>query len=74
MPEISGIELCRMIYDTMGEARPRLVAFTSFAMHDERSKILDAGFDVLLIKPTTRASLALAMNANPEESLDGARA
>jgi CheY-like chemotaxis protein len=71
MPEVSGIELARMIHSALGEKRPRLVAFTSFAMQDEKTQILEAGFDALLIKPTTRACLTEAMTAAPDQSPDG---
>lgn len=61
MPQMSGIELCQAIVARFGAVRPRVVAFTSFGMPAERARIMDAGFDALVVKPSSRAALVAAI-------------
>lgn len=65
MPGMNGIELCAIIRRRLGPHAPRLVAFTAFGMNDERSSIMAAGFDAIVIKPATRALLTAAIEPLP---------
>lgn len=67
MPDISGDEVCRRIRADARFAGLRIIAYTAHAMNGERDQIMAAGFDGLLTKPITRASLhaALALPENP---------
>lgn len=57
MPGMSGEEVCRRIRKEACLAGLRVVAYTAHAMPEERDRIMQAGFDDLLIKPISRASL-----------------
>jgi len=59
MPEMGGIELLAKIREMFGAARPRVIAYTAFALERQRQAIAAAGFDELLVKPAT-----------PEQSLN----
>lgn len=61
MPGMSGKDLCRALYQRYGERRPRVVAFTAFAMAHQKLSIMEAGFDALVVKPVTGASLVTAV-------------
>jgi len=51
MPDISGIELCRMLKQRMTTHSARLIALTAQAFPDEKERLLQAGFDKVLMKP-----------------------
>lgn len=57
MPGMSGIELCQLLRARESTRRTRIVAYTAHAMPEERTDILNAGFDDLLIKPISRNEL-----------------
>jgi CheY-like chemotaxis protein len=62
MPGMSGKDLCREVHARMGDARPRLVAHTAFALDHQRASIMEAGFDALVVKPTPRGVLIGAVD------------
>lgn len=61
MPGISGIEVCRRLRGDPRHQGIRIVAYTAHAYATERSEILDAGFDALLVKPIRREDLLGAL-------------
>lgn len=56
MPGMSGIEVCAAL-----RANPLrslcIVAYTAHAFEGEKSEIMAAGFDALLVKPISRSNL-----------------
>jgi CheY-like chemotaxis protein len=67
MPGMSGSDLCRTVFKRYGENRPRMVAYTAFAMSHQRAAILEAGFDALLVKPASTDAILAAINGNTED-------
>jgi two-component system, chemotaxis family, chemotaxis protein CheY len=61
MPGIGGDEVCRQIRATPQLAALPVVAYTAHALEEEKSRILAAGFDAILIKPINAASLSAAI-------------
>lgn len=59
MPGMSGEEVCRRIRSDLLDRLQglRVIAYTAHAMPEERERIMNSGFDDLLIKPISRASL-----------------
>lgn len=51
MPMMSGEEVCRRVRQELGNTRLPVVAYTAHGMPEERSRMLQAGFSGLLIKP-----------------------
>lgn len=51
MPMMSGEEVCRRIRHDLGNTALPVVAYTAHGMPEERSRMLQAGFSGLLIKP-----------------------
>lgn len=51
MPLMGGEEVCRRIRNDLGNTRLPVVAYTAHGMPEERSRMLQAGFSGLLIKP-----------------------
>jgi two-component system, cell cycle response regulator DivK len=51
MPDIDGFEVLRQVRQDPKLSSIRIVAFTAFAMRDERQRALAAGFDGYLTKP-----------------------
>lgn len=61
MPGMSGEEVCRKIRQEKHLKGLRVVAYTAHAMPEERERIMQSGFDDLLIKPISRAALLAAV-------------
>ena len=61
MPVMSGIEVCESLRRTPRGAQLKIVAFTAHAFPDDARKIMMAGFDSMLVKPITRATLLAAL-------------
>ena len=61
MPDMSGDEVCRRIRADDTLKGLRVIAYTAHAMSSEQDQILAAGFDGLLTKPISRASLHAAL-------------
>jgi len=51
MQDMDGEETCRRIRNDLGLKDLTIVAYTAHGMEDDRERILDAGFDRMLIKP-----------------------
>lgn len=61
MPEMSGEEVCRAVRQDDALKHLYIIAYTAHAMSEERSAIMVHGFDDLLIKPVSKASMVSAM-------------
>ncbi|GGY15334.1 response regulator [Paludibacterium paludis] len=57
LPGMTGTELCHYLRTEHPERKLHIVAYTAHAFADERARIMDAGFDDLLIKPINRDGL-----------------
>lgn len=57
MPVMDGEETCRRIRANPATAALRVVAYTAHALESERSRIMSAGFDDIVIKPITAQDL-----------------
>lgn len=63
MPGMSGEEvLAKLRADARFSALP-VIAYTAHALHHEKQRLLDAGFDELLIKPITFKAVEDALAA-----------
>ena len=51
MPMMSGEEVCRRIREELGNTSLPVIAYTAHGMPEERNRMLQAGFNGLLIKP-----------------------
>ncbi len=69
MPDMNGSEACARIRSAPALADIRVVAYTAHAHDDEHKRYLALGFDAVLTKPITPASIAgtvgTAANAVP---------
>ncbi|MCC7116640.1 MAG: response regulator [Burkholderiales bacterium] len=61
MPGMSGIDLLDAIRANTAHAGLRVVAHTAFAMPAQQSQFLRAGFDAIVVKPSTRDQLVGAI-------------
>ncbi|MGV3505025.1 MAG: hybrid sensor histidine kinase/response regulator [Adhaeribacter sp.] len=62
MPEIGGLELCRVLRSRV-PAACRIIALTAQALPEERQAILAQGFDGLLMKPFREQELLALLQA-----------
>jgi CheY-like chemotaxis protein len=62
MPVMDGFAVIRRIRENPRLARLPVVAVTAYAMHGDREKILNSGFDGYLSKPVNARSLAEELN------------
>lgn len=53
MPDMNGEDVCRKIRQNPSLSQLFIVAYTAHAMVEERSRILAAGFNDILIKPVS---------------------
>jgi len=60
MPGMSGDELLAAYLATSPDPRPRILAYTAHAFPGERSRLLEAGFDDLLVKPVSMSTFEAA--------------
>lgn len=63
MPGLNGEDVCRHIRNNPALAHLPVIAYTAHAMPEEKNQILACGFDTLLIKPISAASLVAALAA-----------
>lgn len=61
MPGLSGEEVCVALRADPRHATLPIVAYTAHAMDGELQRILSAGFDDILVKPITLASLRASL-------------
>jgi two-component system, cell cycle response regulator DivK len=69
LPGMGGKELCRWLREHRPDNRPRMVAYTAFAMPHQRQSILEAGFDALVVKPAKLETILDAID--PDRNLMG---
>ncbi len=62
MPGLSGDDECRRIRADARLQGLRVVAYTAHALHGDEQRIMQAGFDSVLVKPISRASLLSALD------------
>ncbi len=63
MPGMSGTELCGRLKEKAGSSA-RFIACTAMALPDERARILQTGFDDLLMKPFRKSSVLRILNTS----------
>ncbi|PKO51593.1 MAG: response regulator [Betaproteobacteria bacterium HGW-Betaproteobacteria-21] len=65
MPGISGEEVCERIRQDPRLKDLHVVAYTAHAMKEEKNRIMERGFDDLLIKPITINELLTVLGLQP---------
>lgn len=65
MPEMDGIELCRMLRDKIKDS-VKIFAITAQVLPDEREYLLSNGFDGLVMKPFREVELLSAISNDTE--------
>jgi CheY-like chemotaxis protein len=66
MPDLDGIETCKLIRETTANALSRIIACTAHAGPDAASAYLAQGFNGVLTKPFRLSQIAAAVS--PEEA------
>lgn len=66
MPEMSGIELCRLLRERLGRT-VKIYAITAQVLPDEREHLLNSGFDGLVMKPFKESELLSVFNVKEAE-------
>ncbi len=61
MPEVSGVDLCKILRNMPGFESVRIVACTAHAGAHDKRRFLDAGFNDVLTKPFMIADLKRAV-------------
>lgn len=64
MPGMSGEDVLAKIRADGCFGNPRVIAYTAHALPEEKRRLIDAGFDDLLIKPITLASVREALGGS----------
>lgn len=62
LPQISGLEVCRLARQQCAGQSLRIIAYTAHAMPQEIQELRDAGFDGVLVKPIRRQDLIDALS------------
>lgn len=62
MPGLNGEEVCRSLRATAHTAQLPLIAYTAHALPEEHQHYLAIGFDAVLVKPISVASLHHALD------------
>lgn len=57
LPNVSGLEIFRVLREKFSCSEQRIIAYTAHAMPEEVKSFSDLGFDGLLIKPICKADL-----------------
>ncbi len=57
LPDMDGYELAKRIRAKMAEKGIKLIALTGYGQESDRRKAYEAGFDIHLVKPLSRATL-----------------
>lgn len=58
MPGFDGIAVARYVREFLGDQQMKVIGYTAHALKDEVERILQSGFDAVLIKPVTYADLS----------------
>ncbi len=70
MPEMNGLELCRLLREKVGK-QVRIYAITAQVLPDEREHLLSNGFDGLVMKPFREAELLQALQHDEADPAAG---
>ena len=71
MPEMDGLETARRVCARRWSApRPRLIAVTANAMHEDRRRCLEAGMDDYLSKPVRLDALRAVLDPTASQPVD----
>jgi signal transduction histidine kinase len=70
LPGIDGYEVARRLRQHPGTANIRLIALTGYGLAEDQRRVLEAGFDLHLVKPVDLGTL-LARLAEPAEKVIG---
>ena len=65
MPGMTGYEFARRVRSDAALAHIRLVALTGYGRAEDRTRVIEAGFDVHLTKPVTDARLEAILSELP---------
>lgn len=63
MPGMSGEETCRQLRQLYDGKPLCILAYTAHAFPEDRERILEAGFDDMLVKPISRQKLEVMLEA-----------
>jgi len=61
LPGMSGYEVARAVRERLGGLHIRLIAVTGYGQESDRERVLAAGFDAHLLKPTAAEALERAL-------------
>lgn len=62
LPGMNGYEVARKLRSASATSNIRLIALTGYGLEHDRTKALEAGFDMHLVKPVTTERLLSAIN------------
>ena len=71
LPGIDGFEVARRVRANPRHAKIRLIALTGYGQLSDRTKAIDAGFDVHLVKPVKPDKLAKMLAGGAVPTTDG---
>jgi signal transduction histidine kinase len=57
LPDLDGLEVCRLVRQTQDGGKPVMVALTGWGREDDRRRTKEAGFDAHLVKPVAADKL-----------------
>ena len=58
MPGFDGIAVARYVREFLDDHQRKIIGYTAHALKDEVERILNSGFDSVLIKPVTYSDLS----------------
>ena len=75
LPDIDGLKIVKILKADPTTAHMHCVALTANAMHGDRERCIDAGFDDYMAKPIVRRELIELVNTYmaPEKNVSGTR-
>jgi PAS domain S-box-containing protein len=68
MPDMSGLEVCRLLRESMHAATPLIVACTGWGRQEDRARSSAAGFDAHLVKPVEPGAVLNLLQSLPQAS------
>jgi DNA-binding response OmpR family regulator len=72
MPGMNGFELAREIRKTSWGKKVKLIAVTGHGEADDRARSAEAGFDLHMVKPVSRSSLADVLGPPEQDAAQAA--
>lgn len=61
MPDMNGYEVAQILRATVGTSTIKLIALTGYGLADDKSRAIDAGYDMHLVKPVSLDTLVNAL-------------